>query len=292
MGVRDGPSIRQVFDGVRFSVQLRKARGDFFIIQPVSYQYKVFDNIRNKNTLIYSSYWTIPVSNNNILDIYYFGNKLENFKFGNDTADESRNSLGLRFSNNINAFYYDAEITYQFGKFGVNKIVAYQIGAIAGYRWPELNLRPRVQFRESIMSENRLEAGGIINTFRPVSARPPVNDMVPVGPANIIVISPEGEITIYKGMTLVLRYLATWRLSEHDGIYSGDAKIMIRKPDEPGNNQGKLITKGMVAEIAYNINKHLNLVISGGHFIAGEYIVNTGKGEPISAFSLRTTYKF
>jgi hypothetical protein len=292
IGTRDGPSIRQTFDGARITVGLQKATGDFLVAQPVSYRFGVFDNKRNKSVLIYASYWTIPVANHSLIDFYYIGNSLKNLMFAGDTATETRHSVGLRFSNSVSPLYYDAEVIYQFGNFGTNTIMAWQISSIIGYRWNELSLKPRIQFKEGVISGDKQSGDGIINNFRPISARPPVNDLLPAGPSNIVVISPEAEITVFKGMTFALRYLAVWRLNRNDGMYSGDVKTMTRIADAPGLQLGKFIASGFVAQFAYVVNKHFTITAYGGHFFAGEYIINTGKGENNSSFSSILSYKF
>ena len=292
MGLRDGPNIRQTFDGARITTKFKKATGDFLIAQPVSYQPGIFDNFRNKSVLVYSTYWTMPVTKRSALDLYYFGHRIEGLKFAGDTATENRHTFGVRFSNSTAPFYYDAEAIYQFGKFGNNRISAWQISSIFGYRWNEVPLKPRVQVREGVISGDRAEGDGIINTFRPISARPPVNDLLPAGPSNIVIITPEAEITVHKGLTFILRYMAIWRLTGTDGMYSGDVKTLTRQADNGTNVYGNSIATGIVTDIAYIINQHFNVGFTGAHFFAGTYVTNTGKGEDNSACSIRVTYKF
>lgn len=292
MGLRDGPNIRQTFDGARITTKLKKATGDFLIAQPVSYQPGIFDNLRNKAVTVYSTYWAIPVTKKSTLDLYYFGHRIEGLKFAGDTATENRHSFGLRFSNSTSPFYYDAEAIFQFGKFGDNRISAWQISSIVGYRWNGVALKPRVQVREGVISGDRVADDGIINTFRPISARPPVNDLLPAGPANIVIVTPEAEITVHKGLTLILRYMAIWRLTGTDGMYSGDVKTLTRQADNGTTVYGNSIATGIVTDIAYIINQHFNVGFTGGHFFAGNYVINTGKGENNSACSFRVTYKF
>lgn len=292
LGTRSGPNIRQSFDGARITLVLKKVKGDFFVVQPVSYKIKVFDNIRDKSSLVYSSYWTVPVMKRSVLDLYYFGAQLKKLSFANDTATENRHSIGMRFSNNISSLYYDAEFVYQFGNFGINQIRAWQISSHIGYRWTELSFKPRVQLREVVISGDKIANDGFINTFRAISARPPINDMVQCGPANVILISPEAQISISNKVTLSLIYYQAYRYSKNDGLYTPDVKVMTRKADETGVNNGKLITKGAVLQTAYIMNKHFSITLALGYFKPGIYINNIGKGENLEALSLNASYKF
>jgi hypothetical protein len=129
LGVRDGPTVRQTFDGVRLTLGLKKAKGDIFLVVPVSYLKGVFDNLRRENEYVLSSYWAIPASGLGILDIYYFNAHFQNSSYANDTADETRHSLGLRLNKSAGSFGYDAEFTYQFGKFGSGDIQAWHLSS-------------------------------------------------------------------------------------------------------------------------------------------------------------------
>lgn len=291
LGTREGPNIRQSFDGMRITTKLNKITGDFLIAQPLRTMPGVFDNYRNKSVTVIGTYWTSPFAENSLVDAYYFGHRVESLKFAGDTATENRNTVGLRFSNSKTPFYYDAEVIYQFGNFGANTISAWQISSIIGYRWSDLALKPRVQIREVIISGDRVAGDGSINSFRPVSARPPVNDMLTAGPSNLIVLTPEAEITI-NGVAVVFRYMYIRKLTSADGMYSVDASTLVRPADDIDHAFGNSIAQALVTELNYVFNQHFSLSFVAGHFFAGNYMINTGKGENNSASSLRITYKF
>jgi hypothetical protein len=75
-------------------------------------------------------------------------------------------------------------------------------------------------------------------------------------------------------------------------MYTMDVKTLARKADDANNTLGKSIAKGVVGEFNYVINQHFSLALVGGHFFAGNYIINTGKGENNTACSFRFIYKF
>jgi hypothetical protein len=146
--------------------------------------------------------------------------------------------------------------------------------------------------REAVFSGDRKPEDGLINTFRPVTAKPPVYDLVPLGPANLALISPEAEILLHKILTLTFRYFWVWRMSENDGLYPPDMRKMSRDMGQPGSNDGSSDTRGVALDISYSPNKHLALQLYGGLFLPGEYIRSTGAGKNVEAGSLKITYKF
>jgi hypothetical protein len=119
-----------------------------------------------------------------------------------------------------------------------------------------------------------------------------VHDLVQIGPANLAVVSDEAEASLNKKLTLIMRYLWVWRLSENDGLYSNDVRRMTRINDMPGENHGKLITGSITADLLYTPNKHFSMLVFGGIFKPGDYARNTGEGKNIEAFSVKATYRF
>jgi hypothetical protein len=160
------------------------------------------------------------------------------------------------------------------------------------YRWQELAGRPKLSVREAVYSGDRAEDDAMMNTFRPVSTKSPIHDIITVGSANIILFSPEAELVLSRKLTFALRYLSFWRYSVNDGIYTNDIRKMTRETDEPGKKLGKSISQGAVAEFMYIPNKHISVWIYAGILWAREYISNTGAGLETEGFSLRASYKF
>ena len=122
-------------------------------------------------------------------------------------------------------------------------------------------MSPRFQIRGAIYSGNKDSTGKEFNYFRPVSAKPPVTVMAPIGPANIILLAPEGEIRVMDKVGLVVRYFAVWRYSKNDGMYNVRMDRMIREADKPGDIKGTFITSGANAQIDYYANRHLIIIL-------------------------------
>jgi hypothetical protein len=292
LGLRDGPTVRQTFDGARLTMELPEVTGTFFLVQPVYYNVGIFDNSRRRKEYILAGYLSVTLNHNTLLDIYYFGVKFHQSNYANETADEYRHSTGLRLSKGKGPFTYDAEFTWQFGQFGNRDIRAWHLSSLFAYRWQELPWHPRLFIREALYSGDRKQSDGVMNTFRPVSTKSPVHDLVQVGSANLALISPEAELVLSGKLTFTLRYLAVWRLSTNDGIYPPDVRRVIRETDMPGEKRGKAFTRGTIVEFSYTPDKHINILVYGGIFKAEAYIRNTGGGRNMESFSVRAAYKF
>ena len=56
ISTRDGPNVRQHFDGLRSLIHLKRTTADFLVVSPVINNTGVFDNSTNTNNIIYSLY--------------------------------------------------------------------------------------------------------------------------------------------------------------------------------------------------------------------------------------------
>jgi hypothetical protein len=292
LGTRDGANVRQSFDGLRYTITFKKSVADFFVVYPMNYDFGYFDNSTNTDNLIYSGLWSIPVGHFGTLELYFIGNDRKMAYCRNDSAKENRQSFGIRLNKYSGIFYYDAEAIGQTGIYGNSPIRAWQLSAVAGLRWRDLRMEPRVQVRIAGASGDLDSTDTKMNLFRPIATRSPINELIPVGFANIGIFTVEGEIRILKGLHFGLGYYSVRRLSPNDGSYSSDVAHMIREPDNNGVEKGIHIARGVVAEVSYTATKHFSILLLMGYFVPGNYVSNTGEGKTQSAASLKLTYRF
>lgn len=292
LGTRDGANVRQMFDGFRYTMTLKKSVADFFVVYPVSYDFGYFDNSTNRDILVYSGLWSIPVNRLGTLELYFIGNDRKLAYCRNDSAKENRQSYGIRLNNYSGKFYYDAEAVAQSGKYGHSLIRAWQLSAVAGIKWHDLRMEPRVQARVAGASGDLDSTDTKMNLFRPITTRSPINDLIPIGFANIGIFTVEGEIKIARGLHVGLGYYSVRRISPNDGSYSSDVTHMVREPDHNGIENGINVARGVVSEIIYSGGKHFSILLLLGSFVPGNYVIHTGAGKTQSALSMKVTYRF
>jgi hypothetical protein len=292
LGSSDGPNVAQNFDGFEISADLNKFTGKLMIARPVKCENGVFDNYMNKNNLFYGSFWTLNLKDNPVLDLYFFGNHLKDVEVDTITANESRYTLGARISKSTGSFIYETEATWQFGNHDVRKISAFYFSSMAGYTWKNSHLEPSLRIRGTLYSGDKDSTDRRLQYFRPIYSRPPVNNMAPFGPTNIIMFAPEGSILVTKKASVTLRYYMVWRYSHNDGLYSSRMDQMTREPDEGGIKKGFFVTDGLNIQLDYTFNKYFNVSISSGYFVAGRYIQNTGVGKNVWALFFTSWFRF
>ncbi len=291
---REGPNIRLSYDGFKLSMRKKNLQGDFFIVRPMVNNEGIFDDETSDEELVFSTYWTLNSKNNLKFDFYYFGHKKDNvfyFDYANRN-NETRHSLGFRLDKTKSPFFYNTEVTYQFGKFGEDNINAFQqIGQI-GYQFNDAKYAPLFKIQEFIHSGDKDQNDGTINTFRTISARPSTGSKFGFASSNAIILMPEVNISPAKALTLKARYMWIWRYSTNDIIYNpGNSSIMRNGIAEEGFNE-KFLAEGFEFDAAYIANKHLSFDLQAGFFTAGDYATATGAGERLSSFLFNCSYKF
>ncbi|HEX2395642.1 MAG TPA: alginate export family protein, partial [Bacteroidales bacterium] len=81
LALRDGPTIRQNFDGVRVSFSYNRLNIDVLAAKPVLYKTGVFDNKWRRKDYFLGSYITTSVLDKNTVDLYYFNASFNNAVF-------------------------------------------------------------------------------------------------------------------------------------------------------------------------------------------------------------------
>jgi hypothetical protein len=292
LGKKDGPNNGAYYDGVHDQFKFKKITWDVFVAHPLDFQVGVFDNITNTDILIFGSYLSYSLKNNNAFDLYFIANDAKGVKINNIISDEKRYSIGTRFSKSNGSFTYDAEATWQTGTFGHDNISAWQMLAQTGYQWNETRLKPIVQLKASAYSSEKGSTDNTLSLFRPIASKPAANKFLPIGPANFMMLAPNGGVSITKNMNFNLTYYAIWRKNISDGLYSSSLESMIRKPDTVDEKYGRHVANGPYLTLVYEPYDYFAITLNTGILFAGEYLKNTSKGEAVKGLFLKAEYEF
>jgi hypothetical protein len=292
LGPDDGPNNRQTYDGIRYTLNFKKISGDIILVRPVLFKPEIFDNIWARDRLISIGYWTFSFKNKSSLDIYYFGDYRKIVSSEGVGITDKRHSIGARLSKSSGPFYYDIEGIVQRGVSKNQDINGWQFTSITGYSWKDLRMKPNFQLKLSLNSGEKDTTDDQNNSFIPISAKPTVNNLLSVGPTNVILLAPKGAIEITGRLDFSLTWFVIWRLRLTDGLYSKDMEKMTRPPDKPGENSGKYVAGGPTIEFAYNFSRHFDISLQAGTFFPGDYIKRTGVGKNVQAAALKAYYRF
>ena len=96
VSVREGPTVRQSFDGVKVRSKAGAWKIDAFAVRPDLDKPGFFDNIPDPHTEFWGIYGTRPLRRQVSFDSYYLGEDRKAAAFERGTATELRHSVGAR----------------------------------------------------------------------------------------------------------------------------------------------------------------------------------------------------
>ena len=125
ISVREGPNVRQSFDGFRLMYRSGDVKIDGFTTRPAQTNRYVFDDESDNQKALWGTYAVLPfplLPKSNI-DLYYIGLYRGKAGFDQGSARETRHSIGARLWRTAASLDYNFEGIYQWGSFGSGEVL-------------------------------------------------------------------------------------------------------------------------------------------------------------------------
>jgi hypothetical protein len=291
ISVREGPNVRQSFDGFRGMVRTGDIRVDVFATKPVQTNRYVFDDGTDNNRGLWGLYSVLPlpmIAGGNI-DLYYVGYHNAEASFDQGTASETRHSVGTRLWRTARPIDYNFEFIYQWGRVGNGDIRAWTAASDTGYTFSSLPFHPRLGLRANVTSGDRDPKNPNLQTFNPLFPKGSYfSEDNLVGPANHIDVNPCVDLYFTDRLTLSVDWDFFWRQSTQDGVYN-NAVVLVRSGK---NSTARYVGSQPQAQLQWNLGRHLTFVAVYAHFFAGQFLRETGASKDVNYFTTWLTYKF
>lgn len=291
ISVREGPNVRQAFDGFRLIYRKGAVQADAFATRPAQTKRYVFDDGPDNTKALWGMYAVLPfplLANAN-LDLYYLGLYRGKAGFDQGAARETRHSAGMRLWRTAAPLDYNFEALYQWGSFGNGQIRAWTVASDSGYTLAALPLRPRLGLRADIASGDEDPSNPDLQTFNPLFPKGAYfNEAGLIGPANFIDLNPCLDLHLSNKITFIFDWDFFWRESTRDGLYN-NAVALVRSGKA---SQARYIGSMAQAQLFWNLDRHLTLVTIYGHFLAGSFLKESGFGEDVDYITTWLSYKF
>jgi hypothetical protein len=289
--VREGPNVRQSFDGFRFMYRGAGVSIDGFATRPVQTKRHVFDDGPDNSKALWGSYAVLPfpLLPEGNLDLYYLGSYRSKAAFDQGAARETRQSVGTRLWRSATPLDYNFEALYQWGSFGNGDIRAWTVASDTGYTLSAYPLHPRLGLRADIASGDADPAGKDLQTFNPLFPKGAYfSEAGLIGPANFIDLNPCIDLHLAEHLTLIFDWDFFWRESTRDGLYN-NAVVLVRSGK---TSDARYVGSMSQAQLYWDIDRHLSLVGIYGHFFAGSFLKESGPGKDIDYLTTWLSYKF
>jgi hypothetical protein len=291
ISVREGPNVRQSFDGFRAILRTGDIRVDGFATKPTETNRYVFDDGPDNNRALWGVYsvFPIPVLPKGNMDLYYVGYYNRHGRFDQGTSRETRHSIGARLWRTALPLDYNFEFIIQWGSFGNGDILAWTAASDTGYTAESLPLRPRFSLRADIASGDENPDNPDLQTFNPLFPKGAYfSEDNLMGPSNFIDLNPTVDLHFSDHFVLTLNWDFFWRESEHDGIYN-NAVVLVRSGK---NSNARYIGSQPQAQLKWEIDRHLTFFLFYAHFFAGPFIRESGPGKDVDYMTTWLAYKF
>jgi hypothetical protein len=294
ISIREGPTVRQSFDGVKIRGKAGGWNIDAFAARPDLDKPGFFDNIPDHQTAFWGAYATHPWRRGVALDIYYAGESRQNAVYERGAAREVRHSVAARVSHpsatGNSGFDFDYEGVWQFGSFSSVGIRAWTVATDTGYKLPELRLQPRFSIKADISSGDDPKHRNL-GTFYPVF---PLGNYFGVladtgpGPVNFIDVHPRIQVQLSRSITFSTDLVAQWRENLNDGVYAVPGFLLV----PAGTSRARFVGYRPGVEARWQIDRHAYLQADYGVFYAGKFIQESAPGRNINYLALWAGYKF
>lgn len=294
VSVRNGPNVRQSFDGLRLTVRTGRWRFDGFALRPVEDDRGYLDDNSVSSQTFWGIYATRPfplLRRGGTIDIYYLGTDRKTVRFDQGAARDIRHTFGLRLAKSETALDYDFEFNYQFGSFGRRRnIRAWQFSPTVGYTFRKISFEPRIAIDGGIVSGDRDPADFDLETFAPPYPRGQYFGLIGVnGPLNIMGFRPSLTLKISKKVNLTASSFSFWRQSTRDGLYNVPGNQLVRTGQI---SRSRYIGQQPEAELVWRPDQHGELSVGVSGFFTGKFLRETPPDRNIGYFRVRYTFTF
>ena len=291
ISVREGPNVRQSFDGVRVLTRVQDWQIDGFAVRPVQTNLGYFDDSPDHKRALWGVYAVRPTSfvlARNI-DVYYLGFSRIGARFDQGEANERRHTLGTRLWANVQSWDYNTEFIYQLGTFGPGQIRAWAAASETGYTFENVHWRPHLIMKAGMTSGDNNPADQDLQTFNPMF--PTGNyfgQFASIGPLNHRNLHPTVELSMPRDVMVKLDWVFYWRHSTRDGMY-GIPGNLLRTGQM---SRARYIGHQPGIEVRWQMDRHTAFTLNYARFLTGRFLAETPPGRNTTYFALWMTYRF
>jgi hypothetical protein len=287
LSVRDGPNVRQSYDGVSVAYTSGPWRLITLYTHPV----------QNRNSSLFDDYSSPhlsfglvrierQVTSSSSLSGYVGQLRQDDARFPSASGNERRDLVELRYTGVSGRIDWDAEAMSQSGRIGQQAIRAWATGAVVGRTFGSTRFRPRISLQFDAASGDKSSTDNQLDTFNPLF--PSGYYFTTAGYttyANLVHVKIDVSIDAPANVKLSSGIGVEWRQTIADAIYTlPDVPV----PDTVGRGGRYVGTYGQF-RAECGLTPHIALALEVVHFSAGATVVSVG-GHDTNYFGAEVRY--
>jgi hypothetical protein len=287
LSVRDGPNVRQSYDGVSVAY----TRGPWRFITLYT------DPVQNRNSSSFDDYSSPhlslglvrierQVTSSSSLSAYVGQFRQDDARFPSASGNERRALLEVRYTGVSGRVDWDAEVMSQDGRIGAQTIRAWATGAVIGRTLGSTRLRPRISLQFDAASGDKSPTDHQLDTFNPLF--PSGYYFTTAGYttyANLVHVKTDFSMEPLPNVKLSSGIGVEWRQTAADAIYT--------LPDVPvadtAGRGGRYVGTYGQFRADCGLTPHIALALEAVHFSAGATVVSVG-GHDTNYFGIEVRY--
>ncbi len=287
VSVRNGPNVRRAFNGIHFDTMIFDTNVRIFGLNEVKIKQGVFNNSINDDEALWGIYVTRGLKITKA-SVYYLGLYRDNAVYRQNTASETRHSIGTHLFGKRYGWDWNYEMVYQFGEFGATDISAWTVASVTGYTFDHITWSPRVAINANVGSGDKDPADGKLNTFNPLYPNLMYFEEAAVlTPQNFFNIEPEITFYPFKQLSMSFHWNFFWRMEKNDAVY---VRGLIPLPGT-AESDGHFVAHVPSVSVDYQLNRYVALDLNYSHFFTGDVIDDAG-GHDINFLKLELNITF
>ncbi len=274
IGAREGPNLRQSYDGARLTWNAGHWKVDAFSLRPVIVvKADAFDNRGDSSTLFSGVYVSHTLGKpQNVIELYWLAYNHWNARYGATVASERRRTIGTRVALRNGGWDFDTDLAWQYGTFGSREIRAWAVGSDLGFTLPAV-WKPRVGLRFDGASGGSSADPNSIDTFNPLFPKGLYFDESMLTTyANLLSVRPSIAIAPLRGLTLQVSEAWRWKESVQDALYLIPF-VAIAQTVGPA---GRYVGRWTVLDATLRANRWITLQGEYVHVASGSAIQEPG----------------
>ncbi|BCS32605.1 alginate export family protein [Luteitalea sp. TBR-22] len=291
VAVREGPNVRQSFDGVRLAWASAGWQVDAFWTRPVETDPGVFDDGTNDARGLWGVY---AVRHRNRgrsgVDAYYLGARRRIAGYEQGRGRERRHSVGTRWWRRPGpgALDYNFEGVWQGGSFGAGRIRAWTVASDTGYTFGADGL-VRAGLRADVTSGDADPRDPDLQTFNAMYPKGAYFGLIaPTGPSNHRDVHPQVTARIGPRIEATLDWLVLWRHSLRDGLYDIPGALLRAG----ATSDTRFVGHQPGLEVTVDLAPRTTATFNVATFVPGPFLRDTGHARHIGYFASWVTYRF
>jgi hypothetical protein len=287
LSARDGPNVRQSYDGVSAAYTLGPWRVNALYTHPVENRdLSSFDDYSGPRLSFDLLRLERELTSSSSLSTYVAEFRQDDVRFPSASGNERRDIAEARFAGVSGRFGWDAEAMSQTGRIGSQAIRAWATGVVVGEILGSSTVQPRITLQVDAASGDKSAADNQFNTFNPLF--PSGYYFTQAGYttyANLVHLKTGVSVTALANLKITTGVGVEWRETVADAIYTlPDVPVQ----DTAGHGSHYVGTNGQF-RADYNLTPHIALALEYVHFSVGATVVSAG-GHDTNYFGAEVRY--